>query len=65
MYKRQDKHSSDWVEPIGKDFKGTRLHEMPPNGQGLAAQIALGILNHLPEQDLDSRLKKLTNRLKR
>ena len=49
-----DKHSCDWVEPIGKDFKGTRLHEMPPNGQGLAAQIALGILNHLPEQDLDS-----------
>ena len=42
------------MEPIGKDFKGTRLHEIPPNGQGLAAQIALGILNHLPEQDLDS-----------
>ena len=49
-----DDHSSDWVKPIGKDYKGVTLHEMPPNGQGLAAQIALGILNHLPDHELDS-----------
>jgi len=37
-------HSADWVEPIGMDFQGHRVHEIPPNGQGIAALIALGIV---------------------
>ena len=37
----------EWVEPIGIDAYGHRLHELPPNGQGIAALIALGILRHL------------------
>jgi gamma-glutamyltranspeptidase/glutathione hydrolase len=36
----------DWVGTIGQDFAGHRLHEIPPNGQGIAALIALGILSH-------------------
>lgn len=36
----------EWVEPLAQDYRGHTLHEIPPNGQGIAAQIALGILRH-------------------
>jgi gamma-glutamyltranspeptidase/glutathione hydrolase len=36
----------EWVTPIGQDYRGHRLHEIPPNGQGIAALIALGLLQH-------------------
>jgi gamma-glutamyltranspeptidase/glutathione hydrolase len=39
-------HKADWVRPISLDYHGWRLHEIPPNGQGLTALIALGILTH-------------------
>jgi len=38
-------YQPEWVEPIGRDYRGHRLHEIPPNGQGIAALIALGILD--------------------
>ena len=37
----------EWVAPIAKDFAGHTVHEIPPNGQGIAALMALGMLNHL------------------
>ena len=39
-------HQSDWVQPIAQEYQGVSLHEIPPNGQGLAALMALGILKH-------------------
>jgi gamma-glutamyltranspeptidase / glutathione hydrolase len=39
--------SPEWVAPIGMDTYGYRLHQIPPNGQGIAALIALGILQHV------------------
>jgi gamma-glutamyltranspeptidase/glutathione hydrolase len=38
-------HRADWVGTIHADYRNVRLHEIPPNGQGLAALIALGILD--------------------
>lgn len=36
----------EWVQTIAKDYRGHTLHEIPPNGQGIAALMALGILQH-------------------
>jgi gamma-glutamyltranspeptidase / glutathione hydrolase len=41
-----EEHSADWVEPLKVGYRGVDLYELPPNGQGLAALIALGVLNH-------------------
>jgi gamma-glutamyltranspeptidase / glutathione hydrolase len=40
-------HQADWVGTISQGYRGVELHEIPPNGQGLAALIALGILERL------------------
>ena len=39
-------HTPDWVAPLAQDYRGYTLHELPPNGQGIAALIALGILQY-------------------
>lgn len=39
-------HRCDWVEPISMNYRdGYTLHELPPNGQGIAALMALGMLD--------------------
>jgi gamma-glutamyltranspeptidase/glutathione hydrolase len=38
------RHSSRWEEPIQTSYHGYKVWECPPNGQGLAALIALNIL---------------------
>lgn len=37
-------HRSTWDTPISTSYRGIRIWECPPNGQGLAALIALNIL---------------------
>jgi gamma-glutamyltranspeptidase/glutathione hydrolase len=38
-------HTSTWEEPISVDYHGLRIWECPPNGQGLAALMALNLLS--------------------
>jgi gamma-glutamyltranspeptidase/glutathione hydrolase len=40
-------HQSTWVDPVSTDYRGYRVHEIPPNGQGIAALNALNILESL------------------
>src|SRR5918997_388114 len=37
-------HESTWVEPISTDYRGVRVYEIPPPGQGIAALEMLNIL---------------------
>lgn len=39
-------HRSEWVTPIRASLGNEQLYEMPPNGQGITALIALRILHH-------------------
>jgi gamma-glutamyltranspeptidase/glutathione hydrolase len=42
------RHAPAWVEPLCLDYLDASVHELPPNGQGLATLVALGILRRLP-----------------
>jgi gamma-glutamyltranspeptidase/glutathione hydrolase len=39
-------HSSEWVEPLATDYRGVRVFELPPNGQGMTALMTLNILEN-------------------
>ena len=44
----------EWVTPISQEYRGYHLHEIPPNGQGIAALMALGILENFDLASLPS-----------
>jgi len=37
--------SAEWVEPISIDYRGWKVYELPPNGQGMAALEMLNIMS--------------------
>jgi gamma-glutamyltranspeptidase/glutathione hydrolase len=37
-------HTSTWEQSLAVDYRGLRVHECPPNGQGITALLALNIL---------------------
>ena len=37
--------SGEWVEPISIDYRGWKIYELPPNGQGMAALEMLSIIS--------------------
>lgn len=47
-------HTSTWEEPISVDYRGYRVYECPPNGQGITALIALNILEGFDLASLES-----------
>jgi gamma-glutamyltranspeptidase/glutathione hydrolase len=40
--------SAEWVEPISIDYRGWRVYELPPNGQGMAALEMLNLMETMP-----------------
>jgi gamma-glutamyltranspeptidase/glutathione hydrolase len=40
-------HRSEWVEPLRYDYRGVEVCELPPNGQGAAALLALALYDGL------------------
>ncbi len=40
--------SAEWVDPIQTTYRGWKIHELPPNSQGIAALEMLNILETLP-----------------
>jgi len=52
-----ESHASSWVDPISTGYRGHEVWEIPPNGQGIAALLALNILEGF---DLASRPRNST-----
>jgi gamma-glutamyltranspeptidase / glutathione hydrolase len=40
--------SPEWVQPVSIDYRGWRVYELPPNGQGMAALEMLNIMETSP-----------------
>lgn len=41
-------YQSEWVDPVSTTYRGWRIFELPPNGQGMAALEMLNIMERFP-----------------
>ena len=53
LHTREDfaRHRGDYADPISSSYRGTRVWQCPPPGQGLTALMLLNILAECPEAD--------------
>lgn len=42
---------SEWVEPISTEYRGWKVFELPPNGQGIGTLMMLNIMENFPLGD--------------
>lgn len=47
-------YQPEWVDPISTTYKGHEVWEIPPNGQGMVAQMALNIFSQLDAPEWQS-----------
>lgn len=47
-----ESYQPEWCGTISCDYRGYQVHEIPPSGQGIAALMALGMLDHFDLQGM-------------
>ena len=45
-------HRSTWVDPIHTEYRGYKILQIPPNGQGIAVLLMLNLLRGFPVSDM-------------
>jgi gamma-glutamyltranspeptidase/glutathione hydrolase len=46
-----EEFETEWVQPLSSSYRGWTVHELPPNGQGMAALQMLNIMETFPLSD--------------
>lgn len=46
-------YASEWVTPISTTYRGWKVYELPPNGQGVGALMMLNLFSAFPIQNWD------------
>lgn len=54
-----EEHTNEWVTPMSVGYRGYTVHELPPNGQGVAALEAFGLLDGLPQHGLHEQIEAM------
>lgn len=56
-------YASEFVEPISTTYRGARVWELPPNGQGISALEMLNIMETKPSAQMDLHFKMEAQKL--